>query len=448
MNHYKLNKGFDLNLAGKAEKQLKEIKPKKVALQPVEFRGIKAKLDVSEGDKVKKGTPLFHAKSNNDIKFVSPVSGKVTEINYGERRALLEVVVETDEKNDAVKTDIPNNPNRDQIIEAMLAGGMWPFIKQRPFSKIANPEDIPRDIFVSAMDTSPLAPDIGYILKDQQESFQSGIDILTKLTEGKIYLSVNAGKNKSDSYFDKIKNVELNSFEGPHPAGNVGVHIHHIKPLKAGQLIWVVQPVAVALIGQFFKTGVFPEERIIALAGNAINNQGYYKTIVGTPVSSLVNENNLTYPEPRYISGSVLTGRKILTKGYVGFYDSLLTIIPEGSSKKKLLEWFVPGANKLSYSRTFLSSWLPQKEYEVDTRINGGDRAFVMTGDYEKVLPMDIYPVQLVKSILVEDITDMEGLGILELDEEDVALCSYICPSKHDFGGIIRHGLDLIEKEG
>lgn len=454
MADYKLKKGFDINVAGKADLKLVELDaPRKAAILPSEFLGLKPKMDVEEGDPVKIGTVLFHDKNNEKIKFTSPVSGKVAAINRGDRRRIMEVVIENDMKNDAekfmvIKPESAASAKKEQIIENMLKGGMWPLIRQRPFNKIANPEDEPRDIFVSGMDTAPLAADVDFIMQGLEADFQLGVDILGQLTPGKVYLGVNGKADKVAPAFKNVTNVEKNSFSGPHPAGNVGVHIHHTKPIKSGQKIWYVQPYAVALIGKFFRTGQFANERIIATAGSALNERQYYKVTLGTPLASLITEGNVNHPEPRFISGNILTGRKISAGAFTSFYDNLISVIPEGPKEKKLLGWYRPGLKMRSFNRSFLSSWVGPEEYEVNTLLYGGKRAFVATGDYEKVMPMDIYPVYLIKSILAEDITEMEGLGILEVDEEDVALCSYICPSKYDFGGIVRQGLDLIEKEG
>lgn len=450
MAHYKLKKGFDIRVTGSAELKVKDLAaPMKVALQPAEFRGTKVKLEVEVGSTVKIGSPLFHAKDNENIKFVSPVSGKVIEINRGERRALMEVVVENDNSNSAEEIihisekDIAST-KKGEIIEAMLKGGLWPMLRQRPFSKIANPKDEVRDIFISGFDTSPLAADVNFLLQGLEKEFQHGVNILAKLTSGKVYLST----AKEAGVLSGITNVDKNSFSGDHPAGNVGVQIHHIKPVKNHQIVWCVQPYDVAIIGKSFLNGQIANERIVAIAGQALDERFYYKSIQGAPLSHLIKEGNVNHPEARFISGNVLSGRKILKGGYAGFYDNLISVIPEGPREKKLLGWYRPGFKQRSHSKTYVSSWLGRKEFEVDTLKNGGERAFIISGDYEKVLPMDIYPVYLMKSILADDIEEMEGLGILELDEEDVALCSYICPSKYNFGKILRKGLDLIEKEG
>lgn len=452
MAEIRLKKGYNIPLAGTAKKELEiAATPAKVALLPYEFRGIKPKLSVKEGDTVQVGSPLFMDKQNPDIRFVSPVSGRVCAINRGERRKLAEIVVENDQKSDALKIgDWPKGAlakmSVSEIKQALLTGGLWPYIQQRPFSVIANPEESPRDIFISGFDTAPLAAKIGFLLKDRLADFQLGIDMLSKLTEGKVFLSI----PKADSFFKEVKGAEINVFSGPHPAGNVGVQMHHIKSLNRGEMVWQIDAVAVALIGRFFCTGEFPTERIVALAGSSLREPKYIKTTAAAPLADLIPESNLAEGEVRFISGNVLTGRKTHSNSYLGFYDTLITALPEGEEHRKILGYFRPGFKTESFSKTFFSALMPgKKEYALNTLLKGGPRAFVMSAsDYEKVIPMDILPTQLVKSILTEDIEEMEGLGILELDEEDVALCSYICLSKTDFGKILRDGLDLIQKEG
>ena len=456
MAEFKLKKGYDIKVAGAAEKIVTTLgTPKTVAVTPNEFRGIKVKLNAKPGDHVKIGSVLFEDKAVPDIKFVSPVSGKVAEINRGARRALMEIVIENDLKDEKEivgkwsKNDLDKMDSR-AIKEALLKGGMWPHIIQRPFSKIANPADTPRDIFISGMDTAPLAADPNFIMEGMEENFQTGINILLKLTAGQIHLSLDL-KNKSYAEaFRDVKGVEKHYFSGPHPAGNVGVQIHHINALNRGEILWTVKPYAVALIGKFFTDGFFQAERIVAAAGSSLLNPKYFKTIMGTPVRSLIPDAEVKDDEVRYISGNILSGRKITSDGYVGYYDNLISVIPEGERNRKLLGYFRPGFKTPSFSNTYLSKFLmtARNNYVLDTRINGGKRAFVATGDYESVLPMDIFPVYLAKSIMSDDIEEMEGLGILELDEEDIALCSYICLSKTDFGYLLRRGLNFIEKEG
>lgn len=456
MGEYKLKKGYDIKVTGAAEKIITTLEiPKKVAVMPNEFRGVKAKLNVKSGDAVKIGSVLFEDKTLSDIKFVSPVSGKVVEINRGERRALIEIVVENDLKDEKViignwkKNDL-KKIDANAIKKALLKGGMWPHIIQRPFSKIANPNDTPRDIFISGMDTAPLAADPNLIIEGMEDFFQTGLDMLAKLTTGKVHLSLDLKNRSCAEAFANATGVEKHYFSGPHPAGNVGVQIHHIDALRRGEVIWTIKPFAVALIGKFFSEGFFQAERVVAVAGSSLKQGKYYRTIIGTPITMLVPENEVVDSEIRVISGNILSGRKITPSSYVSFYDNLISFIPEGTRRRKLFGYFRPGFKTPSYSNTYLAKFLmmAKKDYILDTKIHGGKRAFVATGDYENVLPMDILPVYLAKSILADDIEEMENLGILELDEEDVALCSYICLSKTNFGYLLRRGLNFIEKEG
>ena len=456
MAEFRLKKGYDIKVAGSAEKKVVKMDvPKKVAVTPHEFRGVKVRLNIKPGDNVKIGSVLLEDKTMPDIKFVAPVSGKIAEINRGERRALMEIVIENDFKNEKEfvgkwsKDDL-NKMDEAAIKTAMLKGGMWPLLIQRPFSKIANPQDTPRDIFISGMDTAPLAADPNLIMEGMETHFQSGIDIIKKLTTGKIYLSLDLKNKANAKAFTEVSGVEKNYFSGPHPAGNVGVQTHHIKALNHGEVIWTIKPFAVALIGKFFNEGFFQAERVIATAGSSLSNPKYYKTIAGAPIRDLIPASEVKDAEVRFISGNILSGRKISPEGYVSYYDNLISVIPEGERKRKLLGYFRPGFKTPSYSNTYLSKFLmtARNDYVLDTKINGGKRAFVATGDYESVLPMDILPVYLAKSILADDIEEMESLGILELDEEDIALCSYICLSKTNFGQILRNGLNFIEKEG
>ncbi len=457
MAEFKLKKGYNVPLAGAAEKQLTVVDaPDTVALLPHEFRGIKPRLAVKEGDTVKIGTTLFTDKVYSEIAFVAPVSGKVIAINRGERRKLLEIVVKNDHKDEAESVgnwsvnDL-ENMKREEVVKNLLASGLWAHLIQRPFIQVANPEDMPRDIFISGFSTAPLAPEVGFLLQDEQEHFQLGVQMLSRLTEGSVHLSEDAGNHTSPDWFSQITGVQLHRFSGPHPAGNVGVQIHHIKPLKSGELVWQVRPEAVALIGRFFKNGTFPTERIVALAGTGVKERRYFKVRSGAVFSSFITEEMQESGALRFISGDVLTGWATKRDGFISFYDSLISVIPEAKKERKLLGYFRPGFKTPSFSKTFLSSFLrPGKnDYEMDTGLKGSHRAFVMSAsDYEKVVPMNILPVPLAKSILAKDIEEMEGLGILELAEEDLALCSYICLSKTNFGQILRDGLDMIQKEG
>jgi Na+-transporting NADH:ubiquinone oxidoreductase subunit A len=455
MIRHKLKKGYTIKLAGSVDKTLVDAeKPKYYASQPFDFLGLKPRLEVEEGSEVKIGSALYYNKERPQIKFVAPASGKVAQINRGERRKIAEVVIEADGKDEAVDfgshtAESLNTLPVDQIKEKLLASGMWPLIRQRPFSKIANPDIVPRDIFITGMDTAPLVADPEFILQNEEENFNAGLAIIRRLTEGNIYLSLSGNIKEHLPFLQNPQGVEVHEFSGKHPAGNLSVHIHHIAPINIGDIVWYVNAVDLPLIGKFFLSGKFPTERIVAVSGSAVKPESrkYYKTWVGAKVQTLVNEGNFNQDHVRIITGNVLRGRKIQESGYIGFYNRTISVIPE-SKQRDFFGWLTPGLDQESFSRTFLSKYIPRAEYVKDTRIHGGKRAFFQTGEYEKMLPMDIYPAQLVKSIMVGDIESMLGLGLLEVDDEDFALCTYICPSKIDFGEHIRKGLDELEREG
>lgn len=444
----KLKKGLDIRLKGAADKILgSEVQSVNYGVKPVDFPGLTPKLDVKPGDRVLAGTPLFHDKIRSEILFTSPVSGKVLSILRGDRRKLLEVIVERDGDDfiDFGKSD-PDSLGRDQVKKALLDSGLWPVIRQRPYNIIAHPSDVPKAIFISGFDTAPLAPDYNFIMDNSPSNlFYTGLKALKKLTDGKINLVLN-GKGESSEILKKAADVEISYFSGPHPAGNIGIHIHHLNPINKGEIVWFINLQDVITIGRFFDEGIYKNERIIAFTGSEVLNPRYYKVRSGFSVTSL-SDNYVKKGNMRYISGNVLTGTRINSGGgYLGFYDSQVTVIPEGDYYE-FFGWITPGLNKFSFSKTFISSLIPGKRYSLDTNLHGGERAFVMTGLYEKVVPMDIYPMQLLKAILSEDIDMMENLGIYEIAEEDFALCEFICPSKIEIQSIVRRGLDLMIKE-
>ena len=444
MKVIKLRRGYDIKLAGETVRTIEQaFFPKNVALKPTDFEGLKSKLLVKPGDEVKVGTPLAFDKIIDQIKIISPVSGKVAEIIRGERRAIEAIVIETDGKQTHENLNIDlKNLNKENIIDALLSSGLFLNFIQRPFNKIANPADTPRDIFISAMDTAPLAAEALFILEGNESSFQKGLDVLSHITSGKVRLSF----KPEDKAFNEFKNCKLYNFKGPHPAGNVGVHIHHILPIKnANDIVWTCSVQAVILIGRLFETGKINSEVLVKVAGSAVGKRYYFKTIIGAEVSSFlgkIDENS------RIISGDILTGKKIEVDGFVGFKDNLITVIPE-ATKPEFLGWLNPGFSKRSWWKTFVSAIItPKKVFEADTNIGGGNRALVINTTYEEVVPMRILPSYLIKSIITEDIEEMEALGIYEVAEEDFVICEYICPSKTEFQQIIRQGLNLIEKEG
>ena len=445
----KIKKGLDIKLEGQAEKIfVKAPRAKTYAIKPPDWHGLTPKIIPKLCDEVKVGTPIFYDKYNPEIKFCSPVSGILSSINRGERRRIIEVVVEDDGKDTAesFKKGDPSGMKREEIVENLLSSGLWPLIRQRPYTVIARPGQIPKSIFISAFDTAPLAPDFDFLLKDAEEDFQWGVNVLKQLTEGKVFLNLD-GRYPSVRTLSGIEGVEINRFKGPHPAGNVGVQISRLDPINKGELVWIVQPQDVVAMGRLFKNGRYDPSMIVALTGSRVKKPQYYRTILGAAVAPML-EDQLREGENRVISGSVLNGRAINAEtGYVGHFDSQVTVIPEGN-EYELFGWIKPGFRKLSMSRSFASTWLaPRRTYDLNTNRHGGERPFVLTGEYEKVLPMDIYPVQLLKAILVNDIDKMEQLGIYELDEEDLALCEFVCTSKTEVTKILRSGLNAMRKE-
>jgi Na+-transporting NADH:ubiquinone oxidoreductase subunit A len=444
MKIIKIRRGYDIKLTGDSEKIIIEVPlPEKVALKPTDFEGLKPKLLVDPGDYVKIGSPLAYHKYNDRIKIISHVSGKVLGIVRGVKRVMEAIVIDTDGKQTSEDLGIElTKLDRDSVLDALLRSGLFLNFLQRPFNKIANPEDIPRDIYISAMDTAPLATDTTVILEGNEMEFQKGIDILTHLTSGKIRLAF----KPEDKVFANFKNCQLYNFVGPHPAGNVGIHIHHTAPIKnAEDIVWTCSVQAVISIGRLFQTGKLDQSVIVKVAGSAVNERKYYKITNGAQISSFIGN---VEENSRIISGNVLTGTRIDYKGFKGFKDDLITVIPE-ATEPEFLGWLNPGFSKRSWWRTFVSAILyPRRSNVADTNLGGGNRALVINGLYEEVLPMLILPSYLIKSIITEDIEEMEALGIYEVAEEDFALCEYICPSKTEFQQIIRKGLNLIEKEG
>lgn len=447
----KLKKGFDINLAGKADKKIVDAKqPETFAYKPSSFHGIlRPKLMVEEGATVKAGTPILFDKANNKIMHVAPVSGEVVEIKRGAKRKLLEIVILADKEIQYVdfkkyaSTDI-SSISKEEAAERMLESGVWPNLVQRPYGILANPEEKPKAIFISAFDTHPLAPDYDLTCKGEDQYFQTGLSILKKLTSGNIHLNINADAEVSQM-FSNAKGVTVNKFSGPHPAGNVGVQIHHLDPINKGDIVWTIKPYGVIQIGKLFLEGKYDASKMVALTGSEVKNPQYYKTYTGASIKTMV-ENNIKGSNVRYISGNVLTGEKIESNGHIGYYDDSVTVIPEGNYHE-LFGWIKPTTNKLSYQRAFglLSFLNPKKEFVVDTNTKGEERAFVQTGVFEQVTPMDILPTYLFKAILAEDFDDMEALGLYEVIEEDMALCEFVDVSKNRIQEIVRDGLDLLQ---
>lgn len=444
----KIKKGLDIRIKGAAEKVIvKAPVAEYYGVKPTDFHGLIPKLLVDVNQEVKSGSPLFSDKTKPEIVFTSPVNGKVESINRGERRKILEVVVKASEGEidyERFSKGSPLSMTVEEVKANLLRSGIWPTIRQRPYDIVANPSTEPKAIFISGFDSSPLGPDYDIIVKDYALDFQIGIEALSKLTKEKIYLSLNADYPAS-TVFTKAAGVDIHYFKGPHPAGNVGVQIHHINPINKGDIVWYINPQDVIIIGRLFNSGIYDPTKIIALTGSEVVNPKYFKLISGASVKSIV-EKNVKEGCLRYISGNVLTGIRINPTGHLGYYDSQITVIPEGN-QYEFLGWAMPGFEKYSSTRAFFSWLFPRRQYRLHTNLNGSRRAFVMTGQYERVFPMDIYPMQLLKAIMIEDIDLMESLGIYEVAPEDFALCEFIDVSKTEMQQLVRKGLDLMMKE-
>ncbi len=445
-NVIKIKKGLDINLKGKAsDVLLTGKKSDSYAIVPDSFNGIIPKVIAKVGDKVKAGSVLMTDKNRPEIRFVSPVSGEVIAVNRGEKRKVLSIVVKPDaeiEYEEFGKKNI-SSLNADGIKEAILAAGIWPFIKQRPYDIVASPVESPRDVFVSTYFSAPLAPDFEFIVKGQEADFQTGLDALSKLTSGKVYVGVKKGSSL------KLNGVERIEVEGPHPAGNVGVLINHVKQVNKGETVWTINPDDVILIGRLFNKGIADFTRLVIITGSETTERGYIKTIAGCTIKSLTDGKILEGKEHiRIISGNVLSGHKVGKDDYLYAYDNQVTVIPEGDDKNEFVGWATPGFGKFSMSRTYFS-WLSgkNKEYVIDARIRGGKRAMIMSNEYDRVFPMDILPEYLLKAIITFDIDKMENLGIYEIAPEDFALCEFVDTSKIEIQKIVRNGLDLLYKE-
>jgi len=445
----RIKRGFTIRIEGEADKSLMSstFRIDSFAIKPTDFHGVRPKLLVEEGTAVKAGTPLFFDKADERIKITSPVSGTVTAIVRGEKRVIEEIRIKPDEKIERIDfgKDAIESMTCCQIRNKLLESGLWACIRMRPFNVIANPDDKPKMIVVSAFDTAPMGVDYDFVAHGQRAQFQAGLDALAKLTEAKVHLNVHEELTRDETYLN-AKNVEITTFSGEHPTGNVGIQIHHIDPINKGDVVWFVNPQDVIIMGRLFLEGHLDMTKIVPLAGSELKRTGYHKIIAGACIESLVERNLIDDTTPRYISGNVLTGKKIAKDGYLGFYDHLISVIPEGDYYE-FMGWGMPGFDKFSFSRVFFSWMAPNAKYVMDTNLHGGYRAFVFTGMFEKVLPMDILPMQLIKACIIKDIDLMEELGIYEVDAEDFALCEFIDPSKNEIQDIIRQGMDLVKQE-
>ncbi len=443
----RIKKGLDIKLVGEAEQVTTELSLGSVfAIRPDDFHGVTPKILAKEGTEVKAGEALFYDKSDERILFPSPVSGKVSEIVRGARRKVLAIKIAADGKQDYKdfgKKEV-NAMSGEEVKNHLFTSGCWPFIKQRPYDVVANPNQAPKAIFVSAYASAPLAGDYDYSLKGKEAELQAGLTALTKLTEGKVHVSV--AKDSTLSSFKDAKGVELHRVSGPHPVGNVSTQIAQIDPINKGEVVWVVTPQDVAIIGELLLTGKFNATRTVALTGSKFGKPQYVTALAGAQIADVV-KGNLEAEGARVISGNVLSGLQVAQDDFLGFYDNQITAIPEGDDYE-FFGWNKPIFNKISTSRALTFSWLnPKKKYDLNTNTNGEHRAFVVTGSYEEVFPLDIYPMQLLKACMYKDLDEMEGLGAYEIAPEDFALTEFICVSKQPHQKIVREGLDLMRAE-
>ncbi|WP_179343846.1 Na(+)-translocating NADH-quinone reductase subunit A [Winogradskyella ursingii] len=443
----KIKKGLDIKLVGVAEKTTENaIISNFYSIRPEDFHSIIPKLVAKEGSKVKAGETLFYNKDNEEMKFVSPVSGEVTEVVRGPRRRIDAIKITADKEQTFVDHGkFDTNATAEKIKAHLLASGCWAFIKQRPYDVVAKADSTPRAIFISGYASAPLAADLDYTLAGKEAELQAAVTALSKLTEGGVHVSV--GKNSS-SPLSGLSNAIIHQVSGPHPSGNVGTLINKVGPVNKGETVWTVSAQDLVIIGELLITGKFNAERIIALAGSSVKKPRYFKTKIGSEISTMIYDNGVEKDgNDRFISGNVLSGKQVGADGHLDYYSNVISVIPEGDDYE-FFGWNKPVFDKVSTSRALTFSWMnPNKKYELDTNTNGEHRAFVLTGNYEEVFPLDIYPLQILKACMYQDLDEMEALGMYEVAPEDFALTEFICVSKQPHQKIIREGLDLMLKE-
>ena len=444
----RIKKGLDINLLGAAAlSKSAAIISNYNTIRPEDFHGVVPKLIVKEGYKLKAGEAVFFDKSNESIKFVAPVSGEIVEIKRGEKRRILELKIKADKKiifKTHKKIDF-ETAAPELIKTLLLSSGCWPFIKQRPYDVIADPERLPKSIFISAHATAPLAVDYNFTLQGKEAELQAAVTALSKLTEGQVYVGIS---RDSVSPFSDLDNITCCKVSGPHPSGNVGTLINKIDPINKGEIVWTLAPHDLLIIGELLLTGKYNAERTVALVGSQVEQPRYLSTRIGSEVATMVYDRGIQKDaHVRIISGNVLTGKQVKPDGFLDFYSDVITVIPEGDDYE-FFGWNKPVFDKVSTSRALTFSWLmPNKKYDLNTNTNGEHRAFVVTGSYEEVFPLDIYPMQILKACMYKDLDEMEALGMYEVSPEDFALTEFVCVSKQPHQKIIREGLDLMLKE-
>ena len=444
----KIKNGLTINLKGAAQNIIKKAAtPKTISINPSNFHLIIPKMVVKIGQKISQGDVVFFSKKDERIKFCSPVNGVVKEITRGAKRKIIEIIIESigDNERSSKKAIDYKNLSSEQVKNLLLDSGCWPFIKQRPYDIIANPSDSPKSIFISTFNSAPISADFQIILDDQKEEFKHGVKILSKLFSGDLNIGI---EKNNKSFLNDIENVKIHTFNGPHPAGNVGVQIHHIDPINSGEKVWTLGAEDVANIGRYFMTGSYNPVRTLAVSGPPVKNPKYYKTVAGSELCEIIKDAGINQNDNlRFINGDVLTGYKVESDNYLGFYNNTLSVLREGNHYR-MFGWVPFVNNKVPsiYKTSF--SWLfPNKKYDLDTNLNGEERALVVTGEMEKVFPMDILPMQLLKVCMAGNIEKMESLGIYEVAPEDFSLIDYSSSSKIEAQYIIRKGLDLMISE-
>lgn len=447
---HKLDRGFDIKVEGRAKKVIDEsFSATTFSVRPIDFKGLKPipKMCVAVGDEVKAGDHLFYDKASPDVFFCAPVSGEIVEIRRGEKRAIIDVVILADKEiqHRDFGAANPLELSREDIRAKLLDSGMWVSLIERPFGLMATRDRFPKAIHVSSFDSSPLAADFAFALKGREADFQTGLNALTKLSEGKVHLNMNARK-KPAAVFAEAKNVQHNWFDGEHPAGMCGIQIHHIDPINKGDIVWTINPVDVANLGCLFNKGIYHPERVAAIAGPVVESPRYIKTLAGANLTKALNS-GISEENVRAISGTVYTGRSISKEDHLGHFDHVVSVIKEGDFHE-FMGWLLP-----SYARPSISPTIPWSQFsfinfDVNTNTHGEKRAFVVTGQYESVLPMDLYPQHLLKAIMAGDFDLMEGLGIYEVIEEDLAICEFVCTSKQPVQQTLRDGINYMFEQG
>ncbi len=454
MTPIKITKGLDIPLAGKPEAMVRDFAYTGPVAVYQEVEGLKAKVEVKEGDAVQRGTPLFFDKKMPDLHFCSPITGRVKAIEYGARRALYRILIEPTDETTAVNFKSHSvqellGLDREPILSALLQSGLLSLIKQRPFSRIANPDVTPKAIFVNGMNTAPFGADLSLAVQGAETAFQAGLNALTRLTDGAVHVCLAPPSPATPKALTDAEQVKIHYFEGPHPSGNTSVHIHHIDPMLPHDQVWAVKGVDLLRIGHLFLTGEYPHTKCMALGGPGVKEEAraHYRVPIGTPLSALLDD-RVAEGEQRLINGDILSGQQVMADEHVRSAGTALNVVPEGG-EQHFMGWLAPGINKFSTFRTYLSGWFGHKrKWNLNTSLNGSYRPMVLTGLYDRYVPLNLMVDFLLRAVLARDTDEAIQLGILETDPEDFALCSFVCPSKVDVCGIIKQGLREIEEEG